>query len=172
MNAAYGGLGCKNGGLFPRAQRLAEAITATGRAHITSVRKAMETEMWVNAAPDASHRFGIGPKPAEARHLAVIYGDTARITAPGDGFPRRAGAPDLLILASRGPSALRRAALGSVSAYVAAHAPCVLHSARLRSLPRLLWPRSLSALSLGRLSNTRSTRSADSEPHAIVCANK
>ena len=82
MNAAYGGLGCRNGGLFPRAQRLAEAITATGRAHITSVRKAMETNMWVNTAPDATQRFGIGPKPDGARHLTVIYGDTVRSPPP------------------------------------------------------------------------------------------
>ena len=86
MNAAYGGLGCRNGGLFPRAQRLAEAITATGRAHITSVRKAMVTNMWLNTAPDATQRFGIGPKPDGARHLTVIYGDTVR---PG----RRLAAP-------------------------------------------------------------------------------
>ena len=93
MNAAYGGLGCKNGGLFPRAQRLAEAITATGRAHITSVRKAMETEMWVNVAPEASQRFGIGPKPAGARHLTVIYGDTVRPGRRLSALPRTHASP-------------------------------------------------------------------------------
>jgi len=93
MNAAYGGLGCRNGGLFPRAQRLAEAITATGRAHITSVRKAMETEMWVNTAPEATQRFGIGPKPDGARHLTVIYGDTVRTPWRRLSAPPRTHAP-------------------------------------------------------------------------------
>jgi hypothetical protein len=36
--------------------------------------------MWVNTEPDASQRFGVGPKPVGARHLSVIYGDTARLT--------------------------------------------------------------------------------------------
>ena len=108
MNAAYGGLGCRNGGLFPRAQRLAEAITATGRAHITSVRKAMETNMWVNTAPDAPQRFGIGPKPDGARHITVIYGDTVR--SPSSGGPRRrvlTRLPGLRFLSLRRPDTPR-----------------------------------------------------------------
>lgn len=36
------------------------------------------------------------------------------------------GAPDLLVLATRGPAPLRRAALGAVAAYVVQHAPAAL----------------------------------------------
>jgi hypothetical protein len=36
------------------------------------------------------------------------------------------GPPDLLVLATRGPAPLRRAALGAVAAYVVQHAPCAL----------------------------------------------
>ena len=72
MNGLYGGFGASKGGIFPEGFKLAAAITSCGRGWICTVKKTVESNMWV--AND--QRWGIGDKPVDASFVRVIYGDT------------------------------------------------------------------------------------------------
>jgi DNA polymerase elongation subunit (family B) len=68
----YGGFGCSKGGIFPNGFKLAAAITATGRGWICTVKRIIESSMWVGSG----QRFGIGEKPEDCSYVRVVYGDT------------------------------------------------------------------------------------------------
>ena len=72
MQGLYGGYGTAKGGIFPQGFKLAAAITATGRGWICTVKKIIESRMWVGS----DQRWGIDDKPDDAQFVRVVYGDT------------------------------------------------------------------------------------------------
>jgi DNA polymerase elongation subunit (family B) len=67
-----GGFGSKVGSIFPEGFKLASAITATGRGWICTVKRIIESTMWVGS----DQRWGIGNKPGDAAYVRIVYGDT------------------------------------------------------------------------------------------------
>jgi nucleotide-binding universal stress UspA family protein len=82
----------------------------------------------IDAAAKALSDFtaGGGGSATVAELATAFDARDALVDLAETGVAGGAGPPDLLILASRGPAALKRAALGSVCAYVIAHAPASL----------------------------------------------
>jgi len=70
-----GGFGAKVGSIFPEGFKLASAITATGRGWICTVKRIIESTMWVAS----DQRWGINDKPDDASYVRIVYGDTVRI---------------------------------------------------------------------------------------------
>ncbi len=80
------------------------------------------------AAAVAAAAAELGPGVRVAAIASAFDARDALVDLAESGLAQ-AGSPEpphLMLLASRGPAALRRAALGSVSAYAVAHAPCAL----------------------------------------------
>ena len=70
-----GGFGSKVGSIFPEGFKLASAITSTGRGWIGTVKRIIESTMWVGS----DQRWGIGNKPDDVAYVRIVYGDTVRI---------------------------------------------------------------------------------------------
>lgn len=84
-----------------------------------------EVEASLNAAADALRSSGA--RVTLARVATAFDMRDALVDLAGSGVQGGPpGAPDLLVLATRGPAPLRRAALGAVAAYLVQHAPCAL----------------------------------------------
>ena len=79
-----------------------------------------------NAKALSDFSAGGGGSATVAELATAFDARDALVDLAETGVAGGAGPPDLLILASRGPAALKRAALGSVCAYVIAHAPASL----------------------------------------------
>ena len=88
--------------------------------------EAPETEEALDGAAEAL-RSGFESRVTLARLATSFDARDALVDLAASGVEGGPpGAPELLVLGTRGPAPLRRAALGSVAAYVVQHAPCAL----------------------------------------------